>query len=124
MKKRSRLVIVLLVILMCGFFLYPTIKWYGGVPQSTKELATGSNVQIKEYSRGQASRDLRALKELVAKDPLTTLPSEYGYLKVQAKANYKAMEKPVPKTWTMEALFGGFYNEQDLFDTCEEYYRT
>lgn len=124
MKKRSRLVIVLLVILMCGFFLYPTIKWYGGVPQSTKELATGSNVQIKEYSRGQASRDLRALKELVAKDPLATLPSEYGYLKVQAKANYKAMKKPVPKTWTMEALFGGFYNEQGLFDTCEEYYRT
>ncbi|HKM08637.1 MAG TPA: protein translocase subunit SecD, partial [Sphaerochaeta sp.] len=81
MKKRSRLVIVLLVILMCGLFLYPTVKWYGGVPQSTKELATGSNVQIKEYSRGQASRDLRALKELVAKDPLTILPSEYGYLK-------------------------------------------
>lgn len=124
MKKRSRLVIVLLVILMCGFFLYPTFKWYGGVPQSTKELATGSNVQIKEYSRGQASRDLRALKELVAKDPLTILPSEYGYLKAQAKANYKAMKKPVPKTWTMEALFGGFYNEQGLFDTCEEYYRT
>lgn len=124
MKKRSRLVIVLLVILMCGFFLYPTIMWYGGVPQSTKELATGSNVQIKEYSRGQASRDLRALKDLVAKDPLTTLPSEYGYLKVQAKANYKAMNKPVPKTWTIEALFGGFYNEQGLFDTCEEYYRT
>ncbi|MDD3902632.1 MAG: protein translocase subunit SecD [Sphaerochaeta sp.] len=124
MKKRSRLVIVLLVVLMCGYFLYPTFKWYGGVPESTKELATGSNVQIKEYSRGQASRDLRALKELVAKDPLTTLPSEYGYLKDVAKANYKAMKKPVPKTWTIEALFGGFYNEQDLFDSCEEYYRT
>ena len=124
MKKRSRLVIVLLVVLMCGYFLYPTFKWYGGVPESTKELATGSNVQIKEYSRGQASRDLRTLKELVAKDPLTTLPSEYGYLKDVAKANYKAMKKPVPKTWTIEALFGGFYNEQDLFDSCEEYYRT
>ena len=124
MKKRSRLVIVLLVVLMCGYFLYPTFKWYGGVPESTKELATGSNVQIKEYSRGQASRDLRALKDLVAKDSLAVLPSEYGYLKDVAKANYKAMKKPVPKTWTIEALFGGFYNEQGLFDACEEYYRT
>jgi preprotein translocase subunit SecD len=124
MKKRSRLVIVLLVVMMCGYFLYPTFKWYGGVPKTTKELATGSNVQIKEYSRGQASRDLRALKELVAKDSLSALPDEYGYLKDVAKANYKAMKQSVPKTWTVEALFGGFYNEQGLFDACEEHYRT
>lgn len=124
MKKRSRLVIVLLVVLMCGYFLYPTFKWYSGVPKATKELATGSNVQIKEYSRGQASRDLRALKELVAKDSQAALPDEYGYLKDVAKANYKAMKQPVPKTWTVEALFGGFYNEQGLFDACEDHYRT
>ncbi|WP_320130472.1 protein translocase subunit SecD [uncultured Sphaerochaeta sp.] len=124
MKKRSRLVIVLFVVLMCGYFLYPTFKWYGGVPQSTKELATGSNVQIKEYSRGQASRDLRALKELAAKDSLAALPNEYGYLKDVAKANYKAMKQSVPKTWTVEALLGGFYSEQDVFDACENHYRT
>jgi preprotein translocase subunit SecD len=124
MKKRSRLVIVLLVVLICGYFLYPTFKWYGGVSQTTKELATGSNVQIKEYSRGQASRDLRALKELVATDPGAALPDEYGYLKDVAKANYKAMKRSVPKEWTMEALFGGFYSEQDMFDSAEDHYRT
>lgn len=124
MKKRSRLVIVLAVILLCGYFLYPTIKWYGFVPQDTKELATGSNVQIKEYARGQASRDLRSLKDLVAQDPAAALPAQYSYLKDSAKANYKAMKRPVPKTWTLEALFGGFYNEQNMFDTIEAYYRT
>ena len=124
MKKRSRLVIVLAVILLCGYFLYPTIKWYGFVPQDTKELATGSNVQIKEYARGQASRDLRSLKDLVMQDSKAILPAQYSYLKESAKANYKAMKRPVPKTWTLEALLGGFYNEQNLFDTIESYYRT
>ena len=86
MKKRSRLVIVLAVILLCGYFLYPTIKWYGFVPQDTKELATGSNVQIKEYARGQASRDLRSLKDLVAQDPAAALPAQYSYLKDSARS--------------------------------------
>ncbi len=124
MKKRSRLVIVLVVVLLCGFFLYPTIAWYGFVPQDTKELATGSNVQIKEYSRGQASRDLRALKELVADDPQAAIPSEFSYLKEYAKENYKAMKRSVPRNWTLESLFAGFYNEQDMFDLSESYYRT
>ena len=60
MNKRSRLLIVVAVALLCGYFLYPTVKWYGFVPQQTKELATGSNVQIKEYARGQASQIGRA----------------------------------------------------------------
>ncbi|MGE4584000.1 MAG: protein translocase subunit SecD [Sphaerochaeta sp.] len=124
MKKRSRLVIVLAVVLLCGYFLYPTVKWYGFVPQDAKELATGSNVQIKEYSRGQASRDLRALKDLIAKDAKAALPAQYDYLKDAAKANYKAMKQPVPKTWTLESLFGGFYNEQNMFDAAESYYRS
>ena len=124
MKKRSRLVIVLVVVLLCGFFLYPTIKWYGFVPQDAKELATGSNVQIKEYSRGQASRDLRALKDLIAQDATASVPAQFSYLTDSAKDNYKAMKRPVPRTWTLEALFAGFYNEQNMFDTIESYYRT
>ena len=124
MNKRSRLLIVLVVVLLCGYFLYPTIKWYGFVPQQTKELATGSNVQIKEYARGQASRDLRDLKELVASDANAALPSQYSFLKESAKATYKATKRSVPKNWTVQALLGGFYSEQALFDAIESYYRT
>lgn len=124
MKKRSRLVIVLVVVLLCGFFLYPTIKWYGFVPQDAKELATGSNVQIKEYSRGQASRDLRALKDLVVQDPSASVPAQFSYLTRAARENYKAMKKPVPRNWTLESLFAGFYNEQNMFEAIETYYRS
>ncbi|MDY4610889.1 MAG: protein translocase subunit SecD [Sphaerochaetaceae bacterium] len=124
MKKRGRLIIVLLVLVVCGIFLYPTIKWYGFVPQSAKELATGSNVQIKEYSRGQASRELRELKELVQGNPSAALPEEYDFLKSIAKDNYKAMKQPIPKTWTVEAVFYAFVNEQAMFDALENEHRT
>ncbi|MFA6689268.1 MAG: protein translocase subunit SecD [Sphaerochaetaceae bacterium] len=124
MKKRGRLIIVLLVLVVCGFFLYPTIKWYGFVPQSAKELATGSNAQIKEYSRGQASRELRELKELVRSNPTAVVPEELSFLKSVAKTNYKAMKKPVPKTWTVEDVFYAFVNEQAMFDALENQHRT
>ena len=124
MKKRNRLAIVLVVVALSAYFLFPTIKWYGFVPQEVKELATGSNVQIKEYARGQATRELRALKDLVAKNADAPLPSEYSFLKSAAKENYKAMRQPVPKKWTVRALFAGFYNEQNMFDAIESYHRT
>ncbi len=124
MKKRGRLIIVLLVLVVCGIFLYPTIKWYGFVPQTAKELATGSNVQIKEYSRGQASRELRELKELVQSNPSAALPEAYSFLKPIAKANYKAMKQSAPKTWTVENIFYAFVSEQAMFDALENEHRT
>jgi len=124
MKKRGRLFIVLLVVVMCGIFLYPTIKWYAFVPQETKDLATGSKIQIKEYASGRATKDLRELKALVAADPTAALPEEYSGIIPMAKENYQAMKQSVPKKWTVEAVFGGFYSEQGMFDALESSYRT
>ncbi|MGH4038084.1 MAG: protein translocase subunit SecD [Sphaerochaeta sp.] len=123
MKKRDRLIIVLLVLLMCGYFLYPTIKWYTAVPQETKDLASGSNEQIREYARGQATRDLRTIKDLVASDAEAAVPAEFVYLEKTAKTNYKAMKKDVP-AWNITTLCAGFYTEKDMFDTIEQQYRT
>ncbi len=124
MKKRDRWIIVLLVLLLCGYFLYPTFKWYTIVPQETKDLASGSNEQIREYARGQATRELRAIKGLVNSDGSAELPAEYSYLESFAKENYRLMNKDVPSNWTVEALCTCFYNEQDMFDTIEQYYRS
>ena len=124
MKKRDRLIIVLLVLLMCGYFLYPTFKWYTIVPQETKDLASGSNEQIREYARGQATRELRAIKSLVTSDASADVPAEYSYLKPIAKENYRAMSKDVPSSWTIESLCAGFYNEKAMFDAIEQHYRS
>lgn len=123
MKKRDRLIIVLLVVLMCGYFLYPTIKWYTTVPQATKDLASGSNEQIREYARGQATRDLRIIKDLVTSDAEAEVPAEFVYLEKEAKTNYKAMQKDVP-AWNIQTLCAGFYTELDMFDTIEQHYRS
>lgn len=124
MKKRDRLIIVLLVLLLCGYFLYPTFKWYTIVPQETKDLASGSNEQIREYARGQATRELRAIKELVSSDANAAVPAEYSYLKTIAKDNYREMSKDAPSSWTIETLCAGFYTEKDMFDSIEQHYRT
>jgi len=124
MKKRGRLFIVLLVAVVCGIFLYPTVRWYAFVPQETKDLATGSMIQIREYAQGQASRELRELKEMFQEDSQTIVPSEYSFLIDVAKDNYKQMKTDVPKTWTLENLFRGFYTEKDLFDSIENQYRS
>jgi len=124
MKKRDRWIIVLLVLLLCGYFLYPTFKWYTIVPQETKDLASGSNEQIREYARGQATRELRAIKSLVSSDASAEIPAEYSYLESFAKENYDLMDKDTPSDWTIEELCLGFYSEQDMFDTIEQYYRS
>jgi preprotein translocase subunit SecD len=124
MKKRGRLFIVLLVVVMCGVFLFPTIKWYAFVPQETKDLATGSMVQIREYAQGRATRDLRELNSLISSDPSALIPNEYNFLVSIAKDNYKDMKRDTPRSWTVESVFRGFYTEQDLFSAIENHYRS
>lgn len=68
--------------------------------------------------------DLRELKGLVASDPAAKIPDKYKFLASVAKDNYKAAKRSVPRQWTVEGLFRGFSNEQDLFDALENRYRT
>jgi preprotein translocase subunit SecD len=124
MSKRGRLIVVLLVLAVCGYFLYPTISWYAFVPQDTKELATGSKEQIKEYARGQAAQDLRELKDLVKSNSEAPLPAEFSFMKGIAKDNYKASDLKVPGSWTIANVMNGFANEQKFFDALEQYYRS
>jgi preprotein translocase subunit SecD len=122
MTKRGRLFVVLLVIVVCGIFLVPTASWYFGVPQETKDLATGSNEQIKEYARGRATQELIELKSLALTD---AVPSELDHLIGLAEDSYKerGMDRP-SGTWSVEDVMKAFKTEQGLFDAVENYYRS
>lgn len=124
MSKRGRLIVVLLVLIVGGYFLYPTVSWYFFTPQETRELATGSKEQIKEYARGRASQEVRELLSLVKENPNGDIPSDYAYLKQQAKDNYKSAGESVPGSWTVSSLLNGFESELDLFKAVENYYRS
>lgn len=123
MKKTGRILLVLLVVVVASFLLYPTVKWYMFTPEATKELAAGSNLQIREYSRGQASRDVRVLKDKAKTTPDGEVDKEYKYLEKKAKEILKESGKSVPSKWTWFSLLSAFPDEALFFSAVEESYR-
>ncbi len=124
MSKRGRLFIVLLVLVVCGVFLYPTIQWYVGVPQETKDLVTGSREQIREYARGQATRDLALLTGLVEEDSGAQIPETMSYLTSLARDQYRNSGRDVPRSWTVTEVMRAYPDEQAFFQAIEQYYRS
>ena len=123
MKKTGRILLVLLVVVVASFLLYPTVKWYMFTPQAIKDLAAGSNLQIREYSRGQASRDVRVLKDKAKTTPDGEVDKEYKYLEKKAKEILKESGKSVPSKWTWFSLLSAFPDEASFFSAVEESYR-
>ncbi|HOV62478.1 MAG TPA: protein translocase subunit SecD [Spirochaetia bacterium] len=123
MSKRARLFIVLLVLVICGVFMYPTIHWYFIVPESDKELAAGSREQIRAYARGIASKGVNELKALAQKSPEASVPDAYAFLIDYAKENYKLIKKPLPSKWTVTEVLRSFKDENELFSKIEGYHR-
>ena len=64
MSKRTRFILVLLVVAVATVFLYPTGKWYFGVDKDTKAIATGSREQIRNFSQDKAASDLEKLEAM------------------------------------------------------------
>lgn len=123
MKKTGRVLLVLLALVVCGMLLYPTVKWYCFVPQSVKDLAAGSNEDIRDWARGQAARETAALGGLLRSDSHQAVPDEYSYLiKVAEKARKdNGMDKP--SSWNVYELLSSFRSETDLFVAVESHYR-
>lgn len=124
MSKRSRLFVVLLVLVVSGVFLYPTFEWYFMVPEAQKELAAGSKQQIQAFARGQAAKAVEDLKSLVEKEPEGEVPEQYTYLIGNAKELYDLDGRDIPKEWTVSNLLKAFNTEREAFDAVEEYHRS
>lgn len=107
-SKRTRFVILLLVLGLCLVFLRPTIKWYFGTAEADQKLALQSLEKIKDYSIVQASKDVKALEAVVAKDPSAAAGDEYSWLVKEAKKNYKKFKKAVPQNMTMGDVLSSF----------------
>lgn len=123
MSKRVRLFIILLALVICGAFLYPTFEWYFLIPKAQKEIAMGSRGDIRAYARKQATEGLSLLKEKAATNPESAVPEEYSYLVDQAKQNYKLEKKNLPKDWTVEAVLRSFRSEAEAYQSMETHYR-
>ena len=124
MSKRSRFFVILLVLVIAGFFLYPTLNWYFMVQQDKKEIALGSKEQIRNYAMSKAIKELEKLNEMARADKNNEVPKEYQFLVKKAKANYKTMKKAIPSKWTIAEVLLSFGSENKVLNELETYYRT
>lgn len=123
MNKRSRFLLILLVLAICFAFLWPSISWYARTPKEQQALALSSLEKIKDYSRIQASEDVIELENLVRADESAALPESYFYLKKVATKNYKNFGKKVPKEMNAKNVLLAFNSEADLLAAIESNYR-
>ena len=85
MRKTERILIAVVTIAICVWFLFPTIRWYAFVSPEDKALTTGSSLQVREYSQGQARTALRYMEE----NGSSAVPKEYSFVVDLAKAQNK-----------------------------------
>lgn len=123
MSKRSRLVLILVVLAVCFAFLWPSVKWYYVTPKEDQALALGSREKIKDYSRNMAVADLKQLMEGARTDSQENLDAKFPALIAEARTNYKVMKKAAPSVWTARSILAAFPSETDVLSFIENGYR-
>ncbi|WP_191017854.1 protein translocase subunit SecD [Treponema zioleckii] len=136
MNKRSRFIIILVVLAVCFAFLWPSIVWYARTPKDQQNRALGSLEKIKDYSTLKASKELDKLMELANENPDAELDPSYEYLVKAAKKNFKATAKAykalgqkapeTPSVMTVSAILNSFTGssaKDDILKVIEGKYR-
>ncbi len=123
MSKRFRLIVILVVVVVSGIFVYPTVRWYFFVPEEQQELASISRVELREHSREQARAAIIELAEMVQEDPDATIPDEYSFLVEAARERYNLAGENLPSEWTLRTVLGAFSSENQAFSALEDHYR-
>ena len=123
MSKRNRFFIILVVLVVCFAFLWPSIAWYFLTPKDAQTLALGSLEKIKDYSHIMAAQDVAALSASARTNSAAELPEEFSYLKAEAKKNCKLYNKPAPESWTYGSVLGSFASQDELISAIEKKYR-
>jgi preprotein translocase subunit SecD len=121
MKKRYRFLIILAVIAVGLYFVWPSVKWYFLTPQADKDIAESSRTQIKVYAQEQADE---AIKKLIAMDTATPLPAEYGFLIKKATVRYRTANRSVPASWKVQDVLQAYSSRADLATDAEDWYRS
>lgn len=123
MTKRFRLFIIVLLMAVSGWFLYPTASWYFFTSPENKTLASSSREQIRDYAQKQAKAKLEGLKALFAKDVASALPGDLDFIVPLAKRNYDLAKMSQPAQWTVGDVFKAYTTEEDFLYGIEEHYR-
>ncbi|HTO21514.1 MAG TPA: protein translocase subunit SecD [Spirochaetia bacterium] len=120
MKKRYRFLIILAVLGLGFYFVWPSVKWYFLTAQADKDMAESSRNQIKVYAQERADT---AVKALLALNPSAPLPAEYSFLVEKAQKRYRTASKAAPTRWTVQSVLTAYTSRGDITSDCEAWYR-
>jgi preprotein translocase subunit SecD len=121
MKKRYRFLLIVVLVAVGFYFLWPSIKWYFFTPQADKEVAESSRNQIKVFAQEQADG---VVKKLVALSPDDPLPADQSYLVAKATARYAEAKKSLPASWRVRDVLAAYTERAEVAADVEEHYRS
>ncbi len=124
MNKRSRFILILVVLAVCFVFLRPSINWYFRTSKDVQDVALSSLEKIKDESENKARADVAALKERVKADENAVMDKSEAYVVKAAKKAYKAAKKDVPAEMNAVAVLSAFNSAADLQKVYEDHYRS
>ena len=123
MRKTERILIAVLAIAICVWFLFPTIRWYAFVSPEDKALTTGSSLQVKEYSQGQARTALHFMEQ----NGSSEVPKEYSFVIELAKSQSKENGTSKTDIKTCSDVLSAFSASSDegqaFMSAVEKHYR-
>jgi len=123
MSKRFRFLLVIVLIIVAAVFLFPTFKWYVAIDDDSKELATSSREQLRDYTLIKAGEKLKELQKLLAGDKEAPLPDEYLFLTDSVKSILSVKKVSVPPQWTVGHIAENL-TTTEVLDTLEVHYRS
>jgi preprotein translocase subunit SecD len=121
MKKRYRFLLIVVLVAVGFYFLWPSMKWYFFTPQADKEVAESSRNQIKVFAQEQADK---VVKKLVAMNPDDPLPADQRYLVAKATARYAEAKKSLPASWRVRDVLAAYTERAQVAADVEDHYRS
>jgi preprotein translocase subunit SecD len=121
MKKRYRFLLIVVLVAVGFYFLWPSIKWYFLTPQADKEVAESSRNQIKVFAQEKADE---VVKRLVAMNPDDPLPAGEAYLVEKAAVRYREAKKSLPASWRVRDILAAYTGRAEVAADVEDYYRS
>ena len=93
MSKRSRFLIILGVLGLCLYCLWPSLNWYFWTSKDEQKIALGSLEKIRDYSIEKAVKAATELEGKVSANPSEIVPEEYNWLVKEAKNNLNGKQR-------------------------------
>ncbi|WP_147613821.1 protein translocase subunit SecD [Treponema pectinovorum] len=123
MNKRSRFILILVVLAVCALFLRPSICWYFCTPNDVQAIALSSLEKIKDESEKKAREEVASLRTKANQNSSATLDKSYSYVVKAAKKAYKVAKKQVPAQMDIAAILSAFSSAGELQSVFENHYR-